>query len=189
MKNIKVEKKDIFTIPNILSYIRILLVPIFVYMYLKAETPQEYMLSAGIVLLSSLTDCFDGFIARKFHMITELGKLIDPVADKLMQAAMLLVLLIKIDWMIWIVILFLVKEGFMFLAGLFMLRKGRKLDGAKWYGKVSTAFLYVVMIVIIAIPNIDHKLMQGLMGASAVLLALSFVMYGLEYVKMYRSIK
>ena len=77
----------------------------------------------------------------------------------------------------------------MFLAGLFMLRKGRKLDGAKWYGKVSTAFLYVVMIVIIAIPNIDHKLMQGLMGASAVLLALSFVMYGLEYVKMYRSIK
>ena len=108
MKMIKVEKKDIFTIPNILSYIRILLVPIFVYMYLKAETPQEYMLSAGIVLLSSLTDCFDGFIARKFHMITELGKLIDPVADKLMQAAMLLVLLIKIDWMIWIVILFLV---------------------------------------------------------------------------------
>ncbi len=189
MKMIKISKKDLVTIPNILSYIRILLVPIFVYVYLTAETSEDYFISAIVVLLSSLTDCFDGLIARKCNMITELGKVLDPVADKLMQAAMLLVLLIKIDWMIWIVVLFIIKEAFMFFAGLFMLKKGRKLDGAKWYGKVSTAVLYVVMIIIIAMPNIGNGIMQCLMTISAILLALSFIMYALEYVKMYRSIR
>ena len=78
-------KKEIFSIPNILCYFRIGLVPIFLYTYFTAEGSEGHMISAGILILSSLSDFFDGFIARKYDMITELGKLIDPVADKLTQ--------------------------------------------------------------------------------------------------------
>ena len=76
------KKKDLYTIPNIMSYIRLVLVPVFVTMYLRAETTSEYIGAASVVLVSTLTDFLDGFIARSLHQVTELGKLLDPVADK-----------------------------------------------------------------------------------------------------------
>ena len=82
-------KKDLFTIPNLMGYFRILLIPVFCYFYIKK---QAYLLAAGIVLISSLTDLFDGYIARRFNMVTELGKALDPVADKLTHAALALCL-------------------------------------------------------------------------------------------------
>ena len=82
-------KKDLFTIPNLMGYFRILLIPVFCYFYIKKQT---YLLAAGIVLISSLTDLFDGYIARRFNMVTELGKALDPVADKLTHAALALCL-------------------------------------------------------------------------------------------------
>ncbi len=76
-------KKEIFSIPNLMGYFRILLIPVFCYLYITAETEREYLYAALVVLLSSLTDLFDGKIARRFHMVTELGKALDPIADKL----------------------------------------------------------------------------------------------------------
>ncbi|MFB0920957.1 MAG: CDP-alcohol phosphatidyltransferase family protein, partial [Oscillospiraceae bacterium] len=70
--------KEIFSIPNILGYFRILLIPFFMYTYLNAKTVSDYYAPAVIVGVSSITDMFDGLIARKFNMVTELGKLIDP---------------------------------------------------------------------------------------------------------------
>ena len=67
-------KKEIFSIPNLMGYFRILLIPVFCYLYITAETEREYLYAALVVLLSSLTDLFDGKIARRFHMVTELGK-------------------------------------------------------------------------------------------------------------------
>ena len=78
-------KKEIFSIPNILCYFRILLVPVFLWAYFDLQSDEGHFVAAIILVLSSLSDFFDGFIARKCHMITELGKLIDPVADKLTQ--------------------------------------------------------------------------------------------------------
>ena len=81
-------KKEIFSIPNLMGYFRILLIPVFCYLYITAETEREYLYAALVVLLSSLTDLFDGKIARRFHMVTELGKALDPIADKLTHAAL-----------------------------------------------------------------------------------------------------
>ena len=72
--------KERFSIPNLMGYFRLLLIPVFCYLYLAKEA---YHWAAGVVLLSSLTDLFDGMIARKFNMITNLGKALDPIADKL----------------------------------------------------------------------------------------------------------
>lgn len=87
----KARKEDLFKIPNILCYIRILIVPLFIYMFLQ----KWYWQSAIVVIVAAATDVVDGWIARKFNMVSDWGKFIDPVADKLMQFAMLAVLLIK----------------------------------------------------------------------------------------------
>ena len=74
-------KKDIFSIPNILSFVRILLIPIFVWLYVTAGTSGEYYLAAAVVVASGITDFLDGQIARRCNMITEFGKFLDPLAD------------------------------------------------------------------------------------------------------------
>ncbi|HHX12352.1 MAG TPA: CDP-alcohol phosphatidyltransferase family protein [Clostridiales bacterium] len=185
----KFNKKDLWTIPNILCYVRLALIPIFITMYIKAEEPSEYLQAALIVVISGLTDFLDGFIARNMNMITELGKLLDPLADKLTQAALIFVLVLKIRWMFLLLILFVVMQLFMLVAGLAMLKKGKKLDGAKWFGKISTTVFYVTMILLVAIPTLNTKITNTLMFTCGVFLFLSFVLYVREYVYMYREIR
>lgn len=185
----KFNKKDLWTIPNILCYVRLALIPIFITMYIKAEEPSEYLQAALIVVISGLTDFLDGFIARNMNMITEVGKLLDPLADKLTQAALIFVLVLKIRWMFLLLILFVVMQLFMLVAGLAMLKKGKKLDGAKWFGKISTTVFYVTMILLVAIPTLNTKITNTLMFTCGVFLFLSFVLYVREYVYMYREIR
>ncbi|MDF2586538.1 MAG: hypothetical protein K0S41_379 [Anaerocolumna sp.] len=179
-------KKEILSIPNLLCYVRLMLIPVFVLFYIRADEPNEYLLSAWVVMLASLTDFFDGFIARKFQMVTELGKFLDPLADKLMQAALLFVLIVKIRWMFLLVSLFVIKEITMAVVGFVMFRKGKKLDGAMWFGKVSTTVLYVVMLILIAIPTLKTSITNILMITCAVFLSLSFLLYMKVYFDMYR---
>jgi cardiolipin synthase len=155
---VKFRKKDLWSIPNILCYVRFLLIPVFVFLYIKAEEPKEYLQAAAVVFISGLTDFLDGFIARTFHMVTDLGKLIDPMADKLTQASLIFVLVVKIKWMFLLLILFVIMQLFMLAAGIFMLRKDKRLNGAKWFGKVSTTVFYAVMLVLIAVPALSIKM-------------------------------
>lgn len=185
----KFTKKDLWSIPNILCYIRFILIPVFVVQYIKAQEPREYMQAAAIVLASGLTDFLDGFIARTFDMVTEFGKLIDPLADKLTQAALIFILVVKIKWMFLLLILFVVMQLFMLIAGLAMLKKGKRLDGSKWFGKVSTTVFYAVMLVLVAIPNLNQEIVNILMLICGAFLALSFALYIREYVRMYREAK
>ena len=114
---------DIKSIPNILSIIRILLIPVFMVRYMNASSELDYQIVAVIVLLSGVTDLVDGFIARKFNQITELGKLLDPVADKLTQLAIIICLVTRYDWMKYLLILFVVKELSLALLGLYFMNK------------------------------------------------------------------
>jgi cardiolipin synthase len=188
IKLMNFSKREFLSIPNILCYLRLLFIPIFVVLYIKAEKPDEYLQAAFVVMIACLTDFFDGFIARNYNMVTEFGKFIDPVADKLMQAALMFVLIIKIKGMFLLIILFVIKESFMAIAGFAMYRRGKKLDGAKWFGKVSTTVLYIVMLVLIAIPSLETTIDNIMMLTCAAFLTLSFVLYIAEYIKMYREI-
>lgn len=185
----KFNKKDLWSIPNILCYIRFLLIPLFVMQYIRAEEPREYMQAAAIVFASGLTDFLDGFIARTFNMVTELGKLLDPLADKLTQASLIFVLVVKIRWMILLLILFVVMQLFMLGAGLAMLKKDKRLDGSKWFGKVSTAVFYAVMLVLVALPKLSEATVNILMLVCGVFLALSFALYVREYTRMYSEVR
>lgn len=188
-KEFKITKSDLLSIPNILCYIRLLLIPVFVVLYIRAETKTEYYFSGFIVLLASFTDFLDGFIARTFNMVTEFGKVLDPLADKLMQTSLLFVLLIKIDYMYILVAIFVIKEVVMALSALAFVKKGKKLDGAKWFGKVSTAVFYFVMVILIMFPNLEDGATYSLMTICGFFLLLSFFMYGREYYTMYKEIK
>lgn len=110
--------KEIFTIPNLMSYFRILLIPVFCAVYLTASNTKDYYIAAGILLVSSLTDLFDGRIARRFHMVTELGKALDPIADKLTHAALAVCLAVRYPLMRALLVLMAVKEGYMGIMGL-----------------------------------------------------------------------
>jgi len=185
----KFSKRDLWQIPNILCYIRFMLIPVFVVLYMKAEYPKEYLRAASVVLISGITDFLDGFIARKFDMITELGKLIDPLADKLTQASLIFVLVVKIKWMFLLLIIFVLLQLFLLVAGLVMLKKDVRLNGAKWFGKVSTTVFYAVMLVLVSYPALNENITNMLMLICGAFLLLSLILYIREYVLLYRHAK
>ncbi len=151
-------KSDLFTnwatIPNLLSFLRILMVPVFAVLFLKGY----YAWSVFVLALSGLSDFFDGKIARKFNQVSALGKMLDPVADKLTQITIAVVLFITfskgddplIKAFSWIFLIFLIKELVMIVGGAIMLAIGLHPGAAEMPGKVATFAFYVIMIVIIA---------------------------------------
>ena len=148
--------KEVFTIPNILSFFRLLLIPVYIGIYLNATTKEHYILAATILAVSCLTDLIDGKIARKFNMITNLGKILDPLADKATQLALILCLAIR-NPLLWILIgLFIVKEGFMLIAGGIRMKKGQMLNGALMSGKICTTILFISLIVMVLLPGLSY---------------------------------
>lgn len=142
------------TVPNFMSLARILLIPVFAVLYLKG-----YVLWAVIVLaISGLSDFFDGKIARKFNQVSNLGKMLDPIADKLTIFTLAIVLFIKfksanspsMQAFAWVFLLFIIKDIIMLLGGLAIISRGCRPAPAAIYGKVATFVFYVVMVLIIA---------------------------------------
>lgn len=183
------EKKDttpvspyenrIITIPNILSIFRILLLPLFVYLYLHAETTWEFLRAAIILAVSALTDLADGKIARRFNMISKLGKVLDPIADKLTHITIAFCLCWQIPQMIYVFVLLLVKElSMMFMALYGTFRKNKKIwDSAQWYGKVCTTIVFVIFIVLALFPQIPTPVINTLLFVCSFSLLGSLVMY------------
>lgn len=180
----KIKKEEIWSIPNCMGYFRILLIPFFCIIYLHADSVKDYYFAAGIVLISTITDLLDGTVARKFNMVTELGKFVDPFADKLTHAAVALCLCTRYKAMVWLVTLMAVKEGFMAVMGVINLRHGKKLDGAKWYGKICTATLFILLSILVLIPTISKGIAEGLILGEMVIMAVVLVLYAFEFRKM-----
>lgn len=179
--------REVFTIPNILSYFRLMLIPLFVYWYLTAQSTQQFFRAAAALGISGLTDLFDGKIARRFNQITELGILLDPVADKLTEGAVVLCLATRYFWMWLLVALYVVKEGFMAVAGLVLLRRGKKLNGAKWFGKVCTFVFYVVTVLLILWADIPQAAANALIFLCGGVMAFTLAMYVPVFLQMGRE--
>ena len=170
-------KKDIFTIPNIICYVRIALIPVFCWMYITAETGSDYLWATAVVLFSSFTDLFDGMIARKFNQVTELSKVLDPVADKLTHAALAICLAIRYPLMWALIALMAVKEGYMGIMGLKFLKKDKMLDGAMWFGKVCTATLFTGMCVLFFFYNLPQLAVNIIIVVMMVVMLITLCMY------------
>ncbi|MFV0558374.1 MAG: CDP-alcohol phosphatidyltransferase family protein [Enterococcus sp.] len=180
MKDLQNWRQEIKSIPNLLSLSRILLIPFF----LLFAFQEQYLWATSVIILSGLTDFLDGQIARRFNQITALGKLLDPVADKLTQLVLIIALGIHRPWVWLVVILFILKEAIMIYLGLIGLRAGVKLDGAKWYGKVCTAVIYVGMILLLAWPSIPEPWVILIFILVSYFLFQALILYSLEYRRM-----
>lgn len=178
---IKNWKKEIFTIPNILSLFRLALIPVYVLIYLNAKEPSHYFISAGILAVSCLTDLIDGKIARKFNMISTLGKILDPLADKLTQFTLIWCLAVRYQALQYLFALFLVKESFQTIAGMVNLRKGKMLDGALISGKVCTTVLFTSLIVLVLIPTLEVTTVNAIAMVDAVFMLIAFI----DYIRAY----
>lgn len=176
-------KKEILTIPNLLSVFRLILIPVYVYIYLHAEKISDYCIAAGVFVLSALTDMADGIIARKFNMISRVGKVLDPIADKATQGVLMVCLGLKYKNMLMLFFLFVIKEGFMAIMGIVNLKHEKMLDGAKMSGKVCTTVLFVCMTIIMLFPNIPPSTVNFLIIISAFFMVVSLISYFVTYLK------
>lgn len=174
--------KQIFSIPNLLGYFRIILIPIIMWKYISAQSASDYYFVTFLVALSGLSDALDGQIARHFNMVTPLGKALDPIADKLTQGALAICLMTKYPLMIALFVLFLIKEAFMGITGLIFIRRG-EVYGALWFGKVCTAVLYAVMIILIFFPEIPLTVANTFILISIGFMLYSFIRYAILNIK------
>lgn len=177
-------KDEILTIPNILSMFRILLIPIFVWLYIIQE---NYFYAAIILILSGITDILDGFIARKFNLITRLGKILDPIADKLTQAIVLLCLTVRFPLMALLLILLVIKEVVTGLGGLLVIRKSGNVYGSDWHGKVSTALLYILMVTHVLWFNIPEDISRLFILANLIMMIISFGLYTFQNIHIIQN--
>lgn len=178
---IKDWKRELFSIPNLLSFFRLVLIPVYAYIYLNATQTYQYFIAGSIMAVSCLTDMIDGKIARHFNMITTLGKILDPVADKVTQFTLTLCLSLKYPVLLPVLSLFVVKEGFQLIAGLFFWRKGRMLPGALMAGKVCTTVLFISLIALVLFPNMNPAAVNLIALVDSVFLFISFINYILAY--------
>jgi cardiolipin synthase len=175
MKN---ESKDkLINIPNSLCFFRIALIPLFFYVYLNAKDITQYILAASILVISGMTDFLDGFIARKFNMVTDFGKLIDPIADKLTQIAVAyaLVQTYPLAWLL--VIIIILKDGMLGIVGLYLLQFNVKINGASWWGKITTAYFYLVVVLLVAMHTPESIASTFIIISSFSLMVIAFFMY------------
>ena len=176
MKN----KKVLFNIPNCLCFFRILLIPLFLYVYFFADFKNRYLVAAFVLVISGISDFLDGFIARKFNMVTDFGKFIDPVADKLTQFVVAITLLFSypLAWVLLIIII--LKDLMLAIVGLYLYDYGLKITGASWWGKIATAYFYVIVIVLIGLHIPNTVISFVLIITGSVLMLLSFILYAKE---------
>ena len=181
---IKNWKKEIFTIPNLLSLFRLLLIPAYVAIYLNAKDDADYYLAAGILAVSCLTDLIDGKIARHFNMISSLGKVLDPLADKATQFTLIICLAMKYTVLWYLVGFFTLKESFQLIAGGINYKKGRMLKGALISGKICTTILFISLILMVMLPGLSQQTVKIIALIDGVFMLVAFSEYVITYLFM-----
>ncbi len=173
-------KGKIVTIPNLLTTVRILLIPVLLWVALAKDDMRATVI---LLLLSGLTDILDGWIARHFDCISDLGKALDPVADKLTQLAMLICLLFRFPRMLILIIVLCVKEIFVASTQLLVIHRTEVVLGADWHGKLTTTLLYGVMLLHLLWLDLPKELSFALEMLCIGMLLLSGVLYGLRNIR------
>lgn len=170
-------KKEYFTIPNLMGYFRILLIPVFCVLYYHSENAGCFYGAVIVLCLSFLSDFFDGKIARHFHQVTEWGKMLDPIADKLTQAALAIMCTVHFPATIWLFLLFAAKEIYMGLMGLLVIRKKNQVFGAKRFGKIGTAGLDFGILALILFPGMPLLVSNLLILVLMILMVVTWILY------------
>lgn len=182
-----VKAKDILTIPNILSIFRIVLIVPFVYFFLK----ENYVLAAAALIISGLTDACDGFVARTFNQVTELGKMLDPIADKLTLIAIMVCITIFTPIVLPVMIILILKDVVMIIGGSRLMKTGINPPAAKWYGKAGTFVFYVSVCLIVFLKaafNYENPVLSvTLLSITCAIMIFSLIKYFMIYKSLLKN--
>ena len=174
-------------IPNILTLILLIMIPVFIVIYFKYPgTPANYV-TAGIYFAAWLTDVLDGYLARKYNWITDVGKIIDPLADKLMQLSVAVCFTVENPVFLALLIPMAVKELGMLVGAFIIVKKQRRVEQARWFGKAATVFLFVCTFARIVYRgfNFDYAVLDTVI-AFLMLAAILFAA-AMYYFKVFRT--
>lgn len=178
---------DLFTVPNLITYFRFILIVPFAFFFLK----EEYVSSAVCIGLSGLSDCFDGFAARKLNQVTSLGKILDPIADKITLLVVVVCMVILVPVVLPVLIVLLLKDVLMLLGGTDLINKGITPPAAKWYGKVGTVVFYISVFIIVFLKAIfsyeNFALDLTLLSVTALTMIFALYQYGKIYIQLVKE--
>lgn len=180
---------DLVTVPNILTYLRFLLVAPFIFFFLNTN----YIAAALCIGFSGLSDCLDGFLARKLDQVTSLGKILDPIADKVTLVSVAVCMVIYMPSLLPIMLVMIGKEFLMLLGGLILLIMKITPPPARWYGKVATVIFYLSVCTIIFLKaafNITNDMLITVTFiVTAAFMVFALVMYAALIVKQIKAEK
>lgn len=176
-----INRENLFTIPNAISLFRLLLIPLFTWLYLNKEA---YMAALAVIAVSGLSDIVDGKIARHYNMVSDFGKMFDPVVDKLTQAAMFFCLLSRFPNMLIPLIVYAIKEITTGIMSLMAINKTNVVEPAEWPGKLTTVFLYATAMIHILWTDITTEISDIIIGISVGWMLFAFAFYGIRNLKI-----
>ncbi len=179
-------KQEIFTIPNILSFIRLFMIPLIVWLY---TVKHRYLLTIILVAVSAVTDVVDGRIARKYNLVSEIGKVLDPVADKLTQFALVVCLATRYEKMLYIAATLLLREMLMLLFGFIAATKRHKMFNSRWFGKLATVTVYLSVGLLLIFSDMREEFVNVIMLVSEIVIVLSMFLYVAMFVSFIRQPK
>ncbi len=175
---VRIEKKHI---PNYISVFRLLLIPVFVYFYFGRR---DVTRAAITFITAGISDVLDGYLARHNGWISNLGKILDPLADKCMQVTVLVSLSIDLIIPWWITGVLIAKELLILLGATRLIKKAHFYVQSGWYGKAAVVFFYAVVIVLMLVKGLSHTHQVLLSSFLIVAMLSALVMY---YLKVYRK--
>ena len=175
------KKNKILTVPNALSLLRILLVPVFMYLYIGR---QNTLWTAIVLIISCASDVIDGPIARKYNQVSDVGKALDPIGDKLTQIGLMVCLITKYPLM-WVpTIIIVVKEIVSGILGLVTIKKANVVKGAVWHGKLTTVLLFLMMgLHLLWPPRLPDLISWISIGICCAMMLYSFTMYTIRSIR------
>ena len=173
-------KDQIFTVPNFMSLFRLVLIPFIIWIYVRGS----YDVAAALVLLSALTDILDGVIARKFNMVSDLGKVLDPICDKLTHAALLICLLTRYVYVWILLVLLAIKELGTAALGAIAIKRREKVHSAKWYGKLCTVVFESGMVFLMLFPELPATVVMLTLLACILVMLFAMVMYAIFFLRV-----
>lgn len=176
-------KQRIVTVPNMLSLLRLALIPLFVGCYVNGA----HGATALLLVLSGLSDVLDGWYARRFGAVSDLGKALDPAADKLTQAAMLAMLVSTHPQMLLPLLLLVIKELTAAVLGLLVIRRTGEVPFALWHGKLTTLLLYGLMFTHVVWKDIPPVLSNTMTGICVLMMIYSMAAYTADNIRRIRK--
>lgn len=165
-------------IPNMLTVLRLFLVPVFILVFLF-EGDQKTA-AAIVFIIASTTDVLDGYIARKYNMSTKTGQLLDPLADKLMQIAVVVSLLCAKMVPLWFVLILASKELLMILGGFFLYTK-KNFVRSNIFGKANTVVMFCAMVILLIFSETNETLKNIILNVTMVTNIVAMVSYMYTY--------